>query len=520
MDFKISRLTKKELLEALKGRYGSSTKKEKSRILDEFTAVSGCHRKHATRILRTGRQPSLGGTDQDRVRVGRRIYDEAVKEALVVVWEAADRICGKRLKSVLPQFVESLNRHGHLLLDREVKRRLLTASAATIDRLLAPVRRESRSKKRKKAKKISRQIPVRTFGDWNEPPPGYLEVDFVAHCGGQMAGSFIHTLVATDVCTGWTECLPLLAREQSLAIEGLEALFRRIPFPVKGIDCDNDSAFINEELFAFCRRRGIEQTRCRPYRKNDQAWVEQKNGSVVRRLVGHERFSGVAAGQALAHVYEAGRLYVNYFQPSFKLLGKARIGARVSRSYSPPATPCERLLGDGDVPASVKARLRSQRERLDPLQLLHRIREGQAALAKLSSDRDTAEGPGKKTLEKFLSELPTLWRSGEVRPTHRKTPAKTRHWRTRKDPFESVWLDVLQWLQSDPDKTAKELFERLRAEHAGRFKDGQLRTLQRRVREWRHLMARQLVHACINARGEKDEPIEVGVIGERLRGAK
>lgn len=517
MEHRISRETKKELFEAVRNRYRSSSKRDKARILDEFTAVSGYHRKHVTRLLGAKGWPVEAAGKEASItrRTGQRIYDEAVKESLIVIWEAGDRICGKRLKAILPQLVKSLERHGHLELDPEVKRRLLLASAATIDRLLAPIRSQSKSRRRRKIiKKVSKNIPVRTFADWKEPPPGYLEIDFVAHSGGCMANSFLHTLVATDVCSGWTECLPLLVREQSLVVEGLEALFPQIPFPIKGIDSDNDGAFINETLLAFCQRHEIEFTRCRPYHKNDQAWVEQKNGSVVRRLVGHERFSGVIAGQALAHLYKTARLHINYLQPSFKLLSKSRNGAKVTRRYESPMTPCERLLRHAEVDEKVQARLLSVRDQLDPLELLHHIREGQAALAKLASKPDFSEGPGKRTLDQFLSELPTLWKSGEVRPTHRKTTTKTRHWRTRKDPFESVWLDVLQWLQSDPDAQAKGLFQRLQSEYPGQFRDGQLRTLQRRVREWRQLMARQLVYTCMNGNGRKHEIEEVKVIGE------
>lgn len=521
MDRKISKETKRELLEALRNRYGTSSKKEKARILDEFIAVSGYHRKHATRLLSVKNLrmepieeciPSAGRIGQ---RVGQRVYDEAVKEALIVVWEAGDRICGKRLREILPDLVDSLERHGHLDLDEGLKRLLLSASAATIDRLLAPVRKQSHSRrKRKNVKKVSKNIPIRTFADWNEPNPGYFEIDFVAHCGGSMADSFIHTLVMTDVCSGWTECVPLLVREQSLVVEGLEALFHQIPFPVRGIDSDNDGAFINETLLKFSQTREIEFTRCRAYHKNDQAWIEQKNGSVVRRLVGHERFSGIIAGQALAYLYQNARLYVNYFQPSFKLLSKSRNGAKVTRRYETPATPCERLLRHPEVNEKIKARLRETRQRLDPLELLHRIRESQEALARLASDEVSTGGPGKKTFDQFLSQLPTLWKSGEVRPTHRKSTPSRRHWRTRIDPFESVWLDVLQWLQRDPDTTAKGLFQRLQSEHPGLFPDGQLRTLQRRIHEWRKLMAKQLVYACTNGNGKIEDAQKVRVIGE------
>jgi len=313
-----------------------------------------------------------------------------------------------------------------------------------------------------------------------------------------MAGSFIHTLVTTDVSSGWTEFIPLLVREQSLVVEGLDAIFQQIPFPVLGIDSDNDGAFINDTMLTFCQKHHVDFTRSRAYHKNDQAWIEQKNGAVIRRMAGHERFSGIVAGQALAHLYQAARLYVNYFQPSFKLRKKIRNGAKVKRTYYPPTTPCDRLLKHPAVDEQIKEKLRLQRKQLDPVELLYRIREGQSALAALASTDTSPQGPGRESLDQFLAQLPRLWQSGEVRPTHRSQYAKPRHWRTRKDPFEKVWYDVLCWLQQEPDTTAKVLFERLQDEYPWSFPDGQLRTLQRRVREWRTIMARKLVYACID----------------------
>ena len=494
MGKKISQATRRELLEGLRRRYQESQKLDKIRILDEFIALTGYHRKHGIRLL--GEACNTEGLAvRDGGVGGRRIYDEAVKEALTVLWEASDRICGKRLKAMLPELLDSMERHGHLALDPQVKEQVLRASAATIDRLLGPLRSVAQSRrKRHRSKKVSKGVPVRTFADWGQPDPGYLEIDFVVHGGGSMSGSFIHTLVTTDVCSGWTEFVPLPAREQSLVVEGLEMLFGQIPFAVLGVDSDNDSAFINDTLLAFCGKHHLVFTRSRPYHKNDQAWVEQKNGAVVRRMAGYERFAGVVAGQALAHLYQAVRLYVNYFQPSFKLLRKERHGAKVKRTYDPPATPCERLLRHPSISDEIKAMLRSQRGQLDPVRLLHNIRDSQAALASLASTEGLEQGPGRQSLEQFLARLPRLWQDGEVRPTHRTTPTKPRHWRTRKDSFEGVWCEILCRLQQDPDATAKSLFERLRDEFPGCFADGQLRTLQRRVKEWRRIMAKQLLY--------------------------
>ena len=266
----ISGETQTELLRLLRERYKGSSKSDKTKILDEFVAVSGFHRKHAIRLL-TGPPP----TEQSS-HLSRRVYDEAVQQVLIVAWEASDRICSKRLK---------------------------------------PVRIKAKRRRSKCKKKVSKQVPTKTFSDWNEPAPGYLEIDFVAHCGGSLSGSFIHSLVATDVCSGWTEAIPLLAREQSLVVAGIQAIGQQFPINILGINSDNDSAFINDTLLYFCKQADITFTRSRPYRKNDQAWIEQKNGSVIRRFAGYERFSGPVAGQALAKLHALVRLYVNYFQP-------------------------------------------------------------------------------------------------------------------------------------------------------------------------------------------------------------
>jgi hypothetical protein len=501
----ISKPSRTELLDALRERYHKAPKSEKTKVLDEFVAVTECHRKHAIRLL-TAARPIASIVPV----CARRIYDEAVREALIVLWEAADRICGKRLKAVLPELVSSLEQHGHLAFDPTVRQRVLAASAATIDRLLATVRgTASRRKKRKTVTRPSKQVAIRTFADWKEPLPGYLEIDFVSHGGSSMQGVFLWSLVATDVCTGWTEAVPLLAREQSLVTQGLEVIRRQFPVPVLGIDSDNDGAFINDTLLAYCQEQKLEFTRSRAYQKNDQAWIEQKNGAVVRRFVGYDRLAGVVAGQCLAGLFQAVRLFVNYFQPSFKLLSKTREGTKVKKTYDQPATPCARLLAHASVTEAAKEKLRSERGRLDPLELLHRIREAQAAIAALGSE-DPSGGPGRQSLEQFLAKLPELWREGEARPTHRQEPARSRTWRTRKDPFEGVWSEVLMWLQEAPDATAKSLFDRLNRAYPGRFHEGQLRTLERRVREWRQLMARKLVYTCLGDDGPGEPPVVIG----------
>ena len=244
----------------------------------------------------------------------------------------------------------------------------------------------------------------------------------------------------TDICTGWTEAVPLLAKEQSLIVEGLEAIGQRLPFRIRGIDSDNDSAFSNGTLIKYCVDRGIEFTRSRAYRSDDQAWIEQKNGSVVRRFVGHDRYSGQVAGQTMAHLYGALRRYVNFFQPSFKLIDKTKDGATTVKHYSQPTTPCNRLIQHDTTSAGMTGALNEYRARWDPVLLLHTIREAQSALVAATAPevRETPSGEG---LDRFLTKLPSLWRQGEVRPTHAARVSSPRHWRTRNDPFEGVWGD-------------------------------------------------------------------------------
>jgi hypothetical protein len=298
--------TRDELVAAVVERHGRSKRREKTRILDEFAAVTGFHRKHAMRVLRAG------STDRrSRPRPQRRLYDEAVRQALIVLWEASDRICGKRLKALVPSLIEAMEHHGHLRLAPELRASLLTMSAATIDRALRPMREQAgiRTRRRSASSTIRRSIPVRTFSDWGDPPPGFVEADLVAHSGPSASGSFVQTLVLTDIATGWTECAPLLVREQRLLTNVLTELRRLMPFPLLGFDTDNDSVFMNETIRDYCQAEGIVFTRCRPYRKNDQAFVEQKNGAVVRRIVGYRRLEGVEAAKALARLYATTRLF-------------------------------------------------------------------------------------------------------------------------------------------------------------------------------------------------------------------
>jgi len=476
---------RKELTKAVRGRYEIAGRNEKILILDEFVKTTGYHRKHALRLMNQVKTP-VPKTE------ARRIYDEAVREALTVVWEAGDRMCGKRLKAALPGLVVALEGHGHLNLAAPVRAKLMAVSPATIDRLLQPIR-ESAGRKRRRPRKpnsIQRKVPIRTHRDSDKLAPGFFEVDFVVHNGGIMPGSCVHTFTLTDVCSGWTECFALVARQQMLVVEALELICPQLPIPMLGFDSDNDGAFLNEAVYEYLKKHNLKQTRSRPYKSNDQAWVEQKNGSVVRHFAGYDRFEGLSDTMALARLYKHVRLYVNYFQPSFKLKEKRREGAKVKKFYHLPKTPCNRLLDNPTVSEEIKASLLKTRSLLDPVNLLHRIREAQAALKTPRKCIGT-------DLEQFLKQLSVLWKDGEVSPVHR-VQAKTktpRTYRTRLDPFESSWVIILGWLATEPELGAREILIRLEKELPEQYSTRHLRTLQRRIKDWRHQQARALVYA-------------------------
>ena len=486
--------TRKELIEAVGERYRGAPTVDKTKILDEFIELTGYHRKHAIRLL-AGR--AMGARPRG---VRRCIYDDGVRQALIVLWEAGDRVCGKRLKVLIPLLIEAMERHGHSRLDASVKALLLRVSAATIDRLLSPARVHADGQRRRRTgvgSAIRRSIPVRTFSDWRNPPPGFFEVDMVEHSGPKTEGDFVHTLVLTDIASGWTECIAMPLRNQSLVVEAFSAVDTKLPIEMLGIDTDNDSAFMNQTVFDHCKARGLEQTRSRAYKKNDQAWVEQKNGAIVRRLVGYGRLSGLAATYALAELYAAARLYINFFQPSFKLKSKTRDGARVSKKYHPPATPCDRLLASASVTEHVKAALRKQFSELDPVCLLRDMRTAQHVLNEMTSrgpKQDPSEAVTPCDVSTFLAGLATAWKDGDVRPTHRRKSSVPRYWRSRVDPFEHSWPVIEGWLIEKPSSTAHELMDRIALTVPEVYANKkQLRTLQRRIKTWRAEQLKQVI---------------------------
>lgn len=366
---KLSRQSKRELVKAVRERYLQAGRREKSRILDEFVAVTGFHRKHAIRVLRQGYQ-------QGRERRGRRrTYTGAVVSVLAEIWRICGCICGKRLQPFLPEMVECLERHEELKLDDETKRLLLQMSAATIDRRLAPFRqRRGRGLSTTRPGTLLKQsIPIRTFADWNETQPGFVEMDLVAHCGDTTEGVYLNTLTAVDVMTGWTECLLLRHRSQLAVTAAVQGLQERLPFPLLGIDCDNDSMFINGTLKRHCEAEQLTFTRSRPYRKNDQAFVEQKNGDIVRGNIGYRRYTSTEAAALLEAIYKDLHAYVNFFQPVRKLIHKKRHGAKVYKRYDEAHTPHQRAMQLEVVDRRHKLRLQHEYLQLNPAELRRRI---------------------------------------------------------------------------------------------------------------------------------------------------
>jgi hypothetical protein len=366
---KLSQQSKRELVARLRTRYRGSNRKEKTKILDEFVAVTGFHRQHAIRVLRQG-------YGQKRERRGRkRVYGGHVVSVLGQVWRISGCLCGKRLQPFLAQLVGALARHGELKMDEETKALLLQMSAATIDRKLQPFRQQSGRGQgtTKPGTLLKHQIPIRTFADWDEVRPGFVEMDFVAHCGDSPAGSFLNTLTAVDVTTGWTECFLLRQRCQQAVSATLDCLQQRLPFPLLGVDCDNDAAFINGTLLRYCQAQQLTFTRCRPYKKNDQAFVEQKNGAVVRQLIGYRRYTSEGAAVLLEAIYNDLHLFVNFFQPVQKLILKERRGARLYKKYDEAKTPHERAMLSTAVSAAAKIRLQSRFLALNPAALRRRI---------------------------------------------------------------------------------------------------------------------------------------------------
>src|SRR5438132_1945266 len=381
------RLTMKErqsLVRVTAERYQRGGKREKRVILDEFVAGTGYHRTYASYLLsRHGRRVVAGprtvivGDVRKRVRKKReRTYGSDVLEALKRIWAIMDMICGKRMAAVLPEVIPKLEQWGELDVTADVREKLLRLSASTIDRLLSGERRKMELRRRSGTKPgtlLKHQIPIRTFSDWDDAKPGFGEIDLVSHCGGDPRGDFCQTLNLTDVSSGWSEPEAVRDKAQVWVFEALKDIRGRLPFCLLGLDSDNGSEFINDQLKRYCELEQITFTRSRPYRKNDNCFVEQKNYTIVRRSVGYMRHDTEKELEILNRLYSKLRLYTNYFLPSMKLVQKTRIGSRVIKRYDEAKTPYRRLLGSPDISPEIKKKLKAEYDTLNPAQLKREI---------------------------------------------------------------------------------------------------------------------------------------------------
>lgn len=368
---RMAQQSKREYLESIYLRYRQSSRAEKQKILDEFMRVCDYHRKYAIGLLN---RPLPAPRQRRRPRRAPR-YPEAVIDVLAQLWAASGYLCAVRLKAALPQWLPWLRRR--VALTREQERQLLAISPRQIERRL---------KTRKQTVKrtlygttrpgllLKHMIPIKT-DQWDVTQPGYLELDLVSHSGACATGEFLYTLDAVDIQTGWVERQGVHGKGRHGMLAAVRAIAQRLPFALRGIDSDNGSEFINHHLWAFCQQAHppIQFTRSRPYKKDDNAHIEQKNWTHVRKLVGWERYDSAEALAALNALYTELRLFQNLFQPSMKLVRKVRHGSRLRRHYDPPQTPWARVLACAEADPIKVAALQRLLARTDPFALSARI---------------------------------------------------------------------------------------------------------------------------------------------------
>jgi hypothetical protein len=365
-------------------KYRRVARGEKTKILDEFTGLTEYNRKYALQLLKGTVKAPRHPHGAARPRGHPHVYDPAMLAVLKRLWAVFGFMCGKRLAAAIRANLALLEKFCEL---RDVKPKtrklLLRISPATIDRLLAADRKRLRFKGRSHTRSGSLrrdQIPIRTFGEADQKQPGYVEVDLVGHDGGSTSGDYAQTLTLTDVDTGWTEVAAVRNKAQKWVFPALQHLVSLLPFPLQGMNADNGGEFININLVTWCAAQNVAFTRIRPYRKNDNPYVEQKNNVVVRSAVGYLRYEGASEVAMLNRIYSLLRLQINYLFPSMKLVEKTRIGARVYRRYDVPTTPYQRVLNSPHVAKARKAALRRQFRGINPVALAREICELQVQL--------------------------------------------------------------------------------------------------------------------------------------------
>lgn len=381
-------LERKAVTKEMVQRYQRASKTQRGVMLDELCALTGWNRDYARRAIRLAAQKRRP-TPPRKPAVRTATYDEQVLEPLRFIWATLNGPCGKRMAPFIGEMIEVLERCEELTLDSLIKDKLLLVSPATIDRKLSLDKAKLKFKGRSGTKPgtlLKGQIPIRTFSEWDETVPGFVECDLVAHDGGDPRGEFCQTLDLVDVASGWTAMQAVRNKAQPWVFEALTDIAADLPFSLLGIDSDNGSEFINGHLMAYCADNQITFTRSRPYRKNDSCFIEQKNWTAVRQMVGYPRYDTDAELAVLNELYSYLRLYLNFFQPQMRLKDKTREGAKVKKRYDEPRTPYQRLMQSGIAPKAKKALTKTYLT-LNPVELKREIARCQDKLIKLAGKK-------------------------------------------------------------------------------------------------------------------------------------
>ncbi len=390
--------SRKQYLTEVRKEYERADMPGRSRLLDEAEKRTGYNRKYLIRWLN-----AVPGAQPVRRRRRRQAqYDAALTSALIQVWDIFEQPCGQRLAPILVEQVDHLRRLGELRCSTEVAAQLKRVSASTIDRLLRRekrVRRLRRNRNPNAQPLIYQKVPVKVAAEWDANEIGNVQVDFVLHCGRSTGGDYAHTISTVDIATNWWEGEAIAVRSQRATKEGLEQIRSRFPFRIRELHSDNDTALVNDLLWDWCRERKIKLSRSRPYKKNDNAWVEQKNWTHVRKVVGYRRFDNTTELRLLNEIYGVLRLYKNFFLPTIKLVSKVRVEGRIKRQYDVPRTPYQRVLDSGQVDRQTKQELRRIYEGLNPAELHRRLEElrrqlEQVSEAKTIPQKTRQHGPG------------------------------------------------------------------------------------------------------------------------------
>lgn len=392
---------KKVVTAEFKKRYDRLSKKQKGLVLDQFTTLTGYNRSYASRILnlREGKVIGYGriggkkvkyviGKNKKIKRKTNRIYGKDVFLALKKIWAIFDFICGKRLAPFMAEAIKKLEKHKEIDLSSGVRKKLSKISASTIDRLLKPVKDRYRIGKGRSGTKpgtlLKKAIPIRTFADWDDARPGFVEADLVGHDGGNVSGDYIQSLNFIDIATSWDITVACKNKAQKHVFEAIRRASARFPFKILGIDSDNGSEFINAHLLRYCIENKITFTRSRPHRKNDSCFVEQKNYSVVRRAVGYLRYDTDEELSILNELYIYLDCYTNYFQPTLKLKSKTRVGSKVTKKYDKAKTPFRRVLDSPHVEDYKKEQLKKIYDKINPAEFKRKITKLQDRLIKFN----------------------------------------------------------------------------------------------------------------------------------------